>query len=450
MNALIIAHYIMWAALLALAVSTLRAYRGVSLLSIWSIGFALQVGTGYAVARDAGLVELSAQAMERFGLALIFAYAILMVALGCLYFLRDHARDRPDIPPATIPPLWIAVGVVLAALLAAVSGLSASSQWTLQHGWEALRDTGYYDARVELIDIQAANVSRLAIYGGATAHAVLVIMVIVTALELRRTWSLAKAAFYAILLLSLLVEGLASFQKSPVFLALAAGTVPFLLPTANARRQGFLRIAARLGLIFGLLWFAGAILYSATEGISLAESLNKVSARIFVMPAYGSAAYFEVYPDMIPHTHWLDLRPVRLLFGSGTATPPGDSISINVAEALTGFRFNANAAFVGVSWAASGYLGVIVGTLIVALFCFMTDRFVIRMRHSVSLLPLGIFYWLGFVGYGNGPFLICLVHMGLWLVPVFYCLVLARRRTIRPIAPETDSSALPAGATSVR
>lgn len=434
-NTLLIAHYVMWGALLVTAGITLRAYRGVSLLSIWSIGLAVQVGTGYAVAWDAGLVKLSAEAMERFGLSLILTYAILMVFLGGLYLLRDRSQDPQKVPPVTIPPFWMLIGVMLVATLAVVSVFSASGQWTLQHGWETLRE-GYYDARVELIDIHAANVSRVAIYGGATARQILVIMLIVAALELVRKWSLTKAAFYLTLISGLLIEGLVSFEKSPVFLVLAAGTVPFLLPTSSSRRRGVIRIAARLAITVVLLLLAGAILYSATERYSLADSLGKVLARIFVMPGYGSAMYFEAYPDLIPHTQWSDLRPVRLLLGNGSITPTEGSISTDVAKALTGSSFNANAAFVGVSWAAAGYFGVVVGTLIVALFCFLTDRFTMKARHAISLLPLGIFYWLGFVGYGNGSFLICLIHEGLWLVPGFYCLVLARRRTARTSARE--------------
>jgi len=218
-----------------------------------------------------------------------------------------------------------------------------------------------------------------------------------------------------------------------VLLVLAAGCFPLLLSGSIPKRKSKLRLAATLGFCVLLAFLAGAALYSLTEGHSITESMVRVVERIFMTPSNVSCMYFEVYPDLRPFVEWSDIRPVRLLLGNEALMPPEGSISIEVAKTLTGVAANFNAAFVAQSWAAAGYPGVIIGALLVAGFCFAVDRFTAWVGRGIVLFPLATYYWLGFGSFGNGSFMTCVIELGLWLVPPFYCLVLARR-FVRPAA----------------
>lgn len=431
-NTLLISHYVMWAALLGTAAITLRACRGVSLLSIYSISFALQVGTLYAVAGEWGMVRLSNEAMQRFGLSLIIAYGILMMFLWGLFFLSERKKNPPPVRFLTIPRDWMLIGLILLAGVVVVRMSSASTRMVLQQGLEALGDSGYYDLRTELIQVENESLSRVVNYFESTSRQVLFILLIIAALDLARKWSWKMAAFYFALVAGMSLNGLVRLQKSPVLWVLAAASIPFAISTASSGRRGVAKIIVRLVAGSALVVLVGSVLYSVTEGHTMLEGLGRVMGRMFTVPSSVSCMHFEVYPNLLPYVQWSDITPVRMLAGNDALMPENRFISIDVAQALTGVKFNANASFLAESWAAAGYFGVVVGTLIMASFCVGTDYFVMRAGRTISLLPLGIYYWLGITSFGNVSFITCVVQYGLWFVPGFYCLVFARWQLQRP------------------
>ncbi len=428
---IVIAHYIAWAALLISAGFTLRAYRGVSLLCIYSVSLAIQVGTLSAIAGDVDVlgIQLSNIAMDRFGLSLVITYAILIAFIYGLYLLRGRSGNPQAIRPVTLTGPWMILGVTLVIGVVAVRIFSATGQSVLQHGLDSLGTSSeYYDLRIELIDIGNANLSRVASYFEATARQLVMLMLFIAGVVLAAKPTAVRTGFYLLLLAGLSFNCLLMLQKSPIFMALVAGFVPFLLPTSRSKRPSAVKIAVRVIMFLTVVLGMSAVLYSVTEGYSVVESLGRSVNRIILVPANTSCMHFEVYPDLCPHVFWTDLTPVRLWLGATPVLPPNESISMQVASVLTGSSFNANASIVGESWASAGYWGVVTETVVMGLFCFLVDRFMARTARGISLLPLGIYYWFGFGVFGNGTFIPCVVQHALWLVPGFYCLVLHRQR----------------------
>jgi len=422
-------HYILWGALLITAGFTLRAYRGASLLSIFSVSLALQVGTLAATVSDFDIlgIDFTTSAQERMGISLIISYAILIFFL--LGELGFHRRPRclKTLSPVAIPRFWRVVGLALVVGIVAVRSFSATGRAVLQHGVGTIGTPEYYDLRVELIDLGNENLSRLANYFEAFARQILFLMLIIAALELAEKRTARRIAFYLILLAGLFFNGLLMLQKTPIMLVLVAGGAPLLLATLRKKRSVSLRFALRMGVVIGVIMAASVGLYSVTEGSSLSDSLTKPVVRIFAAPCYATLMHFEVFPDTLNHMYWTDLTPVRLLLDKKSLMPGDDSISVEVAYALTGNRFNANASAVGEGWACAGFGGVALEITVMAAFCFLTDQMTLRAGKGISLLPLAIYYWLGFASFGNVAVFPCIIQHALFLVPAFYCLVLSHR-----------------------
>lgn len=423
---ILIAHYILWAILLLAAGLTLKAHKGVSLLSIYTICLALQMGTAYAGLSNAGPIIVSEVAIDRFGLSLILSYLILIIFLLGMYRYGDRSKETLTNPPVGLSSFWMGVGLVLVVAVLGIRMFSASGNLVSNIGFDTLGGEGYYELRGQIIESETENVSRLAVYFEAAARAVLLLMLTVTGLELARKFSRFKALFYLILLLALIFGGMLRFEKAPLVWVLTAGVIPFLLPKPGER--AVVRTMVKLGAAGLAVMLVSITLYAVTEGLSFGVSVEKVFDRIFGIPSYTSCLYFDVYPDVLPHVNWADFRPVRLILGNDSLLPLEGSLSIDVAVATSGFLYNANAAFIAGSWAEAGYLGVGVVTLIMATFCVVLDRSCARVRRRLSLRPLAIYYWLGFVIYGNSGFINVVLDHGLWLVPVFYCQVLGRQR----------------------
>ena len=151
-----------------------------------------------------------------------------------------------------------------------------------------------------------------------------------------------------------------------------------------------------------------------------------MAQRFFVIPSYTSIMYFEVYPDALPHVQWADLRQVREFFGLEALQPRNGFISVDVAESLTGLLWGANAGLVAESWAAAGYLGIIMGSMTFGIFGFVVDRYTAQRLGQINLTPLPVYYWLGLLVYGNSAMLYALVEHGLWFVPFLYCFAIER------------------------
>lgn len=422
-------HYILWGALLITAGFTLRSYQGASLLSIFSVSLALQVGTLAAVAGDFDIlgIAFSTSAKQRMGLALIVTYAILIAFLLGLLVWQGRRRHRGIFKPARIPRFWRIVGLALVVGVVGVRLYSATGRAVLQHGLGTIGTSEYYDLRVELIDLGNENLSRFANYFEAFGRQIIFIMLIMAALELAEKRTAKRIAFYLFLLVGLSFNGLLMLQKTPIVLVLVAGAAPLLLATMREKRRSSAQIGLRMGVVIGIVMAASAGMYSVTEGSSFGDSLEKSVIRIFAVPSYATLMHFEAFPDTLHHVFWTDLTPVRLLLGNKSLMPGDDSISVEVAQALTGNRFNANASIVGEAWACAGFWGVAIEISVMAAFCFVTDRMTARAGRGMSLLPLSIYYWLGFVSFGNVSALPSIIQHALWLVPAFYCLVLPRQ-----------------------
>jgi hypothetical protein len=428
-HTILIAHYILWGAVMVMAGFTLRAYRGVSVLAVFSLAIALQVGTFCAFAGDFPLLGLtmSGASVERMARALIIVYSLSIVFMAGLLFFRDRRGGRRTVRKVAIPRIWRIIGILLVAGLVAVRLSSAASREVMRHGLDVVGSSRYYDLRVDLIDMNNASSSRLANYFEATARQVLFVMLIIAAIEVAEKASPRRIAFYAVVLGGLCFDGMLTLQKAPVLMALMAGVAPILVAALRSGRTGAVRIALRVGMILLVVVMVSAGLYSLTEGYSVGESLNMVWARVFEIPSSTTLMHFEVYPDYLPHMYWTDLTPVRAFLGNRSLMPGDDPISIEVARALTGQSFNANASMVGEAWACAGYAGVALETVVMAMTCFLLDSMARRAGRTRSLLPLGVYYWLGFPVFGNISIFPIIVQQALWLVPALYCLVLPVR-----------------------
>ncbi len=423
--------YLGLAGVLILAWMVLRAFHGASLLAVYVICAGLQTGLAVFSAVEAAgqdvSVDISSTAADRFGIALLIFYAITGLFLYLLLRLRKQKASTIESKIVHLPETWKIAAVAMLVLFLGVRMLSPTSARVIEQGGGAIASGQYYELRGEIIDLDLAEInSRTMFYLETTLRRVLFVILIVSAFELLTVPSTRALVFMAILFVGLTLAEMSRFQKGPMAWVVAAAVVPFILGRSRLGTGSPYSTIAKIGTSAGVLILISGALYSLTEDLSFGEGFGRVINRFFVVPAYTSMMYFEVYPFRLPHVEWADLRPVRELFGTTSLQPANGLIAIDVAESLTGIRWSPNAGIVAESWAAAGYLGVVLGTLALCAFGFVVDRNTSQRLGKINMTPLAIYYWLGLLVYGNSALLYALAEHGLWFVPFLYCFAIDR------------------------
>jgi hypothetical protein len=433
--------YLALALLLLLALRCLHAYRGVSLLAIVSLCLGAELGIMYYGCASLGSTQLSDSAVERFGLSLVAAYIILGLFLLLELRYAPKGNITAAAEPARLTAGWRIIAAVLLIGLLVQQFTSTVGTYVLQHGASSLGGSDYYAVRTELIEVEAENLSRFALHFASIARRTVFIALIVAGCELARRKELVTGVLFVFYTAGLALAEATRYQKGPVVYVLAAAALPFLFSKHRASGSVFVVALVRAAAFLLVFMLLGAASLYFTQGMAIEDAAFFVLERFFIIPTSTSCMYFEVYPDLHPFVYWADLRPVREMFGIQHLAPLSGVLSGDVAFLLTGFRYNANASFVAESWAAAGFVGVAVGTVFFAGFCFAVDRFTSKRASGHDCEPLSMYYWLGFTVYGNSAVLYCIFEHGLWLVPFIYFRMLEPR----PLAPQGAAAPCRAG-----
>jgi hypothetical protein len=154
-----------------------------------------------------------------------------------------------------------------------------------------------------------------------------------------------------------LIYALQTYQKAPIaYVSLVYGSMVALVGerlnrgVVSARGRKFLGRAALLGVLLGFI--AGTALYVVNFGLSLGQAIIAALGRVFIVPANTEAYWFIVYPNK------------EDFLGLPWAFNTNMEIINRTAFLATGDVFSANASFVAVGWAGLGFVGVLLGSLV--------------------------------------------------------------------------------------
>lgn len=434
-----IIHYGAMVALLLSAFVLLRRTKGCSLLGISAITLSLQVGYYFGwlpdyVAQGPGRVY--EPAFTRLGIALTLYYCITGLAIAVSLITLPREGDLAYSKPAMRPGIIIGA-VLLAVLFILFRSRSGAAALVLNEGTDVLGGDAYYDLRAELIDVQTAEgYSRLASHFEHLSRKFLFMMLITCSyfFGLHRQWQLL--ALLGALTATLLFDEFIRFQKAPMMFVLGGAILPALMfwSTGSGKQSWRGKIPRWLlggAILFGLAGWIAVI----TMAVPIGEVVEFVKNRFFVIPPYTSSMYFYVYPETNPHVHFSTIRLVSSLFGIPPLTYSG-AVSVDVAEAISGLRYNANACMVADGWANWGYAGVIGVSMAASLVFLAMDHYLRSLRARMDVTPLLLFFWTCVVSFGNTAFLNIVISNALWFVPFIYPLVFTQSR----IASEVEST----------
>jgi len=414
-------HYATMAMALIVSAALLRQRRGNSLLAISVVTLSLQVGLYYGflpsyVAQGPGRVF--EPAFTRLGVALILYYCISVAFM--LASLSVWPRE-PEIQYSkpTLRHAVVVGSIFLAAAFIVFRIRSGAAALVLSEGTDVLGGAAYYDLRAELIDVQTEGYSRLSSHFEHLSRKFLFLFLIVASYFFGVYRQAQSLALIVVLSGTLLFDEFIRFQKAPIMFVLGGAILPAIMFWAKDGRQNWRTKLPRWvvggAILFGLAGWIAVI----TMGVPIEEVVEFVKARFFQIPPYTSSMYFYVYPETNPFVEFSTVRVVSTILGLPQMTYSG-AISVDVAEAISGLRYNANACMVADGWANWGYAGVI-GVTCAASGAFLAiDHYMRVLRRFVDVTPLTLFFWTCLVSFGNTAFLNIVVSNALWFVPFVY------------------------------
>lgn len=436
-----ILHYVLLVILLWQAISLLRKQRGNSLLAIFSIAIALQIGGGWAyyvyVAVPSGdlFSSISDEALQRMAISLCITSAIFIMAIilfkARMPRMRSMASDNLMLSKEMVMILGICTLVFVGFLL-----MSPASRYVIEHGSDVVGSESYYQVRGELIQVGTDHQSgRLEHRFMRLSYAILLLsgLVFLYKFSITRRWQfLAFGIFFASVPV---LQALLSFQKGPIvtiFCILIATLILFY------RKEGMVRMrlwgAVVACTIAGIMAAMSFIIF---QGVGFGDAGRNVLRRIFVVPVHGTAMHHAVYPDYHPYVKFGDIGTIRQFSPIGVGhVPMYGSMAREVAMTLHGLDYNANTGLIGHGWGTWGHWGVVMFAVMVASFFSLIDRFTAKRRHLASVAPLIIYYWFFFMNYGNTNLHNLMSTSSLFILPFLYFRIFWNKEASASVRPE--------------
>lgn len=173
-------------------------------------------------------------------------------------------------------------------------------------------------------------------------------------------------------------------QKAPLVVAF----LMFTMLVAATKRGGLAQSQqiGKTGWLIGCATvFMGTLLYVFNFGLTFANALWSVFARLLLIPSVTETNFFAVFPNLLhfrglAYLAYIRLRPLGV---------SSDNTIYDVSYYATGQLFSSNASFLAVGWSANGFVGVIfVSTILVGLLLLL-DYNLRYVNRELFLVAIG-------------------------------------------------------------
>ncbi len=183
-----------------------------------------------------------------------------------------------------------------------------------------------------------------------------------------------NTVFFALAGLFSMMYAFQTRQKAPLLWSALTYVFLFVISFRLRAQKSLLK---RMILVGSLVGGAGAIfLYIVNFGQNLPNAIQGFFSRTFLVPAASETNFFVIFPDSYP------FRGISQVFNIpwGRISQTSAVSVMDIARAVTGTDYSANASFLAVAWSAAGYLGVVVVSLALTVSLTVLDR----LYHSTS------------------------------------------------------------------
>jgi len=344
-------------------------------------------------------------------LAHFFVHLLFMIGIFALDFKKKRAISNkecgertPTFTSGKLALLGVAVGIVWSVAFYIAYFVSGP-------GFELLRRAQLdYSSPEEAVTARSLALGQVekgqGAYGASIAAFVwLPYLAFQSSLRIRRRGFFAL--LWALLFLASGAFALQTYQKAPV-IAVVLQYISLLLFFSLRRVLTFNKQQIRLvGLAIMLASLASVGLYSINFGLTVVEAALSSVARIVLVPANTEGYWFAVYPNELPYlgvlrSIFMDVETIRY-----------------TAYVATGDVFSANASFIAVGWSGAGFVGVVLGTVLLLSYSLFIDwlgrGLSLGAKMGIILLTMPAFFFLvsgtvfDFIGKGGAlPLLILL------------------------------------------
>ena len=182
-----------------------------------------------------------------------------------------------------------------------------------------------------------------------------------------------------------LAYGFQTRQKSPVVLTIIIYVMVALVSKSDAKRlYAAIRSKRVLIWIFVAAFFLVALSYFVNYGQSAALSVGSALLRLFLVPCYTETNYFVIFPDTFPYRGLGHVFSMTL----GQWGETSDVTIYDVALAISGTKYSANASVVAIAWSGIGYVGIALVSLILTVLLVALDRNLARYDTTTRALTL--------------------------------------------------------------
>lgn len=161
--------------------------------------------------------------------------------------------------------------------------------------------------------------------------------------------------------------------------------------------------------------FIGVAVFQSAVKSTVLEAAFLLGSRVFVAPGAVSGGYYWLFPDFFA------FRGPAGIFMMPISS---DKVDFNmISLAATGFESHANASFLATAYSATGFVGVLIVSVVLVLGCLSIDLLLLRLhRRLASLIALSNLF--GILVVGSVAFRVSVVTHGLLVGPALVLLLL--------------------------
>jgi len=189
--------------------------------------------------------------------------------------------------------------------------------------------------------------------------------------------NLSKLAFFIFFIVSVFFT-ISSSAKAPLAYLLFSIVLCFYF---IASKELFQKYKKTVIFFIFLVFLLPALLYPILHGVSSSDAfsyaLENLARRVFWVPSYVSATYFELYGETLEHTKFASNSILSSFFVVEHRLPAAEVYAYYFPKNDKGL---VNASFFATFYAEWGGVGVLLGTILLALTVFFVEKL------------LGVFY----------------------------------------------------------
>lgn len=182
-------------------------------------------------------------------------------------------------------------------------------------------------------------------------------------------------------------------------------------------KKPYLVISIFLGIIA-----SGGFLFSVISGGDFWEGVGLLLDRIFIVPAGTSSYYYYLFPRAYPYRGLLQAFQMYGIVPNG-----GDIGFYDVAEAMTGLRYGANACFLAIGFSGAGLLGVLLVSVVYCILASSADRLLNNVEPRLRFIGILINFY-GILSLISNPLYGSIVSFGFGISTFILYLIINRRK----------------------